>query len=103
MPPKKIIPVGNRKTNLPIGRAGRPAIRRKDSNIQNNMNDQGLEDEEIDQQREGMKNQYEQLTAQELNEDMPSKMLEPKNPQAPKNITVYDYYTRKFKTDELVD
>jgi len=34
---------------------------------------------------------------------MPSKMLEPKNPQAPKNITEYDYNLRKFRTDELVD
>nr|8BX8_D Chain D, Dynein intermediate chain 2 [Tetrahymena thermophila] len=103
MPPKQTKVVASRKTVMPISRAGRAQIRRKDSNTQNNMNDQGMEDEEIDQQREGMKNQYEQLTAQELNEDMPSKMLEPKNPQAPKNITVYDYYTRKFKTDELVD
>lgn len=43
------------------------------------------------------------MSAVELNEDFPSKMLEPKNPQAPKNITVYDYHLRKFKTDELVD
>lgn len=32
-----------------------------------------------------------QLTEKELNEDMPGKQLQPINPQAPKNITQYDY------------
>lgn len=43
------------------------------------------------------------LTEKELNEDMPSKMLVPVNPAAPKNITVYSFKERKFVTDELVD
>lgn len=34
---------------------------------------------------------------------MPSKMLVPVNPAAPKNITVYSFKERKFVTDELVD
>jgi len=34
---------------------------------------------------------------------MASKMLVPNNPQAPKNISIYDYANRRFKTDELVD
>ena len=34
---------------------------------------------------------------------MPSKMLVPNNPQAPRNTTVYCYNTRLFKTNELVD
>lgn len=34
---------------------------------------------------------------------MPTKMLVPNNPNAPKNVTIYDMYNRKYKTDELVD
>lgn len=34
------------------------------------------------------------LTEKELNEEMPSRMLEPKNPQAPSNTAAYDYSTR---------
>jgi dynein intermediate chain 1 len=43
------------------------------------------------------------LTEEQLNEDMPQKMLTANNPSAPKNSTIYDYNTRKFKTDELID
>ena len=34
---------------------------------------------------------------------MPSKMLVPYNPQAPINVTVYNFKDRKFMKDELVD
>jgi len=30
-------------------------------------------------------------------------MLDAKNPQAPKNLTYYEYSKKKFKTDELID
>jgi dynein intermediate chain 1 len=43
-----------------------------------------------------------QLTEKELNEDMPQKMLIPNNPQAPKNITVYDYLQRKVPLPTLI-
>jgi len=43
------------------------------------------------------------LTEAQLNEDLPTKILVPNNPNAPKNTTIYDYYSRKYKTDELVD
>jgi len=43
------------------------------------------------------------LTEAQLNEDLPTKILVPNNPNAPKNTTIYDYYNRKYKTDELVD
>lgn len=46
--------LGGRKTNAPAGRPGRQPIRRKDSKIQE-MNEIGMEDEEIDQQREVFK------------------------------------------------
>lgn len=34
---------------------------------------------------------------------MPSKMLFPNNPKAPKNYTYYSFKDRKYITDELVD
>lgn len=43
------------------------------------------------------------MTEAQLNEDLPTKILVPNNPNAPKNTTIYDYYNRKYKTDELVD
>ncbi len=54
---------------------------------------------------QGMRVQFQQerLTEKELNEDMPSKMLVPNNPQAPHNLTIYDYWQRKFVKNELVD
>jgi dynein intermediate chain 1 len=30
-------------------------------------------------------------------------MLVPNNPNSTKNITIYDFFVRKYKTDELVD
>lgn len=42
-----------------------------------------------------LQNEKPQLTEKELNEDLPSKMLIPNNPQAPKNLTCYDYLNRK--------
>lgn len=43
------------------------------------------------------------LTEKELNEDMPSRMLVPNNPQAPNNIVLYDYAERKYKPNDMVD
>jgi len=38
-----------------------------------------------------------------LDEELPSKMLLPKDPQAPKNYAFYYYKDRAWKSDELVD
>lgn len=43
---------GARKVNVAGGRNGRQALRRKDSKTQDNMNDMGIEDEEVDQQNQ---------------------------------------------------
>jgi len=43
------------------------------------------------------------LIEAQLNENLSTKILVPNNPKAPKNTTIYDYYNRKYKTDELVD
>jgi dynein intermediate chain 1 len=43
------------------------------------------------------------LTDKELNEEMPSRMLIPNNPQAAVNIALYDYTERKYRSNELID
>lgn len=43
------------------------------------------------------------LTEKELNEEMPTRMLVPNNPQAPVNIAIYDYTERKYRSNELID
>lgn len=44
-----------------------------------------------------------ELTPQQLEEDMPAKVLEPKNPIAPRVQISYSYINNKFERNELVD
>ena len=44
-----------------------------------------------------------QLTLAQLEEDMPAKILEPKNPVAPKVYISYNYIEKKYERNEIVD
>lgn len=73
-----------------------------------NIAEADLNDEELDDMNEANANPNKpsdqlKLTEAQLNEDMPSKMLVPINPTAPKNISTYSFKDRRFVTDELVD
>ncbi|CAD8183512.1 unnamed protein product [Paramecium octaurelia] len=82
----------------------RPQPKKQPKIANQNLNQQEAEpDGDESEYQHERERERPQLTEKELNEDMPSKMLIPNNPQAPKNITQYDYLQRKYKTDELVE
>lgn len=64
-----------------------------------------IKDDDSEFMNEGKKDERIILTDKELNEDMPSKVLMPSNPQAPRNIAYYDYLNRKYlvKSEDNVD
>ncbi|CAD8084053.1 unnamed protein product [Paramecium primaurelia] len=88
MPPKQ--------QRVPIKR---PQIKKQAKQVNQNLNQQDTESYgyESEYQHEREKERPQQ-TDKELNQDMLSKMLIPNNPQAPKNITQYDYLQRKVTT-----
>ena len=80
-------------------------MKRGDSFKDLNKDNEMMKDDDSEYMHEGKKDERIVLTDKELNEDMPSKVLMPNNPLAPKNIAYYDYLNRKFvfKNEDNVD
>lgn len=89
------------------GKAGKKGnkVNQRQMNMEDRESD--LNSQELDDLDNNMFNKQSseqlKLSEQVLNEDMPSRMLNPINPQAPKNHTIYNYKDRRYYTDELVD
>lgn len=59
--------------------------------------------EDQDDENQNKANNVLKLTEKELNEQMPSRMLLPNNPQAGMNMAIYDYTERRFRGNDSVD